>query len=104
MCAQDYYRAVAGTMMDAGGGFFPGAGRGAPRPGPGGAYPQAGGYGQGYGGQAGYANGAAAGRGYGYEDQASTVIRLRGLPFSAQKDDIVRWFDDLQIQPISADK
>jgi hypothetical protein len=65
-------------------------------------------YGQQYGGQyqggggGGYSNG---GRSNGYDEGGpSTVVRLRGLPYSAQKEDIVRWFEDLQVSPISADK
>jgi hypothetical protein len=80
-----------------------------------GAYARAGGSygGGGYGSGGGYSNGArgmdpaaaaAGGAGNGFEAGPSTVLRLRGLPFSAQKEDIVRWFEDCQIQPLSPDK
>ena len=63
---------------------------------------QYGGGGGQYGQQGGYSNG---GRSNGYDEGgASTVLRLRGLPYSAQKEDIVRWFEDLQVTPISSDK
>lgn len=67
-------------------------------------------YGGGYGQQGGYSNGArgmdpaAGGAGNGYEAGPSNVLRLRGLPFSAQKEDIVRWFEDCQITPLLPDK
>lgn len=67
--------------------------------------------GGGYGGQPGFSNGArgmdpaaAGGAGNGFEAGPSNVLRLRGLPFSAQKEDIVRWFEDCQITPILPDK
>lgn len=43
-------------------------------------------------------------RANGYDEGPSNILRLRGLPFSAQKDDIVRWFEDVQITPITADR
>jgi hypothetical protein len=55
-----------------------------------------GGYG-GYGGQGGYSNGA--GYGAAHEQGPSNVLRLRGLPFSAGKDDIIAWFSDIAITP-----
>lgn len=91
----------AGMRAGGGGGFRAGGG-------PGGGY----GGGAGYGG-GGYSNGArgpvdpaaaAAGAGNGYEAGPSNVLRLRGLPFSAQKEDIVRWFEDVQITPLLPDK
>jgi hypothetical protein len=107
---QDYYKAVmaemyvdgAGMRGGGGGGFRAGYGGGA-------AY---------MGGGGGYANGArgpmdpnaaaaaaaAGGPGNGYEAGPSNVLRLRGLPFSAQKEDIVRWFEDVQITPLLPDK
>lgn len=57
--------------------------------------------------QHGYSNGGGrmvdhSGNGTaGYEAGPSNVLRLRGLPFSAQKDDIMRWFEDVQIQALS---
>lgn len=93
----DYYKAVMAEILD-GTGVPGGRGRGGER----GQYPQQ--YGGGGGGQyqGGYTNGG--GRSNGYEEGgASTVVRLRGLPYSAQKEDIVRWFEDLQVTPIAAD-
>ena len=64
-----------------------------------------------YGGQGGFSNGArgmdpaaGGGAGNGYDAGPSNVLRLRGLPFSAQKEDIVRWFEDCQITPLLPDK
>jgi len=102
---QDYYKAVMAEMYVDGAGMR-GGGAG---------YGRAGGsYGGGYGsGGGGYSNGArgmdpaaaaAAGAGNGYEAGPSNVLRLRGLPFSAQKEDIVRWFEDCQITPLLPDK
>ncbi|GBF91297.1 heterogeneous nuclear ribonucleoprotein H3 [Raphidocelis subcapitata] len=112
----DYYKAVMGEMLD-------GTGMGR-RPGPPG--PQQGmmmagmqggmqagmqgygamGYGmgmQGYGGYpqaGGYVNGAGGGYGGGHAvREESNVLRLRGLPFSAGKDDIIAWFADIAVTP-----
>lgn len=95
---QDYYKAVMAEMYVDGAGM-----RGGYRAGQGAGYG-----GQGYGAAQGYSNGGrpaeAAGAGNGYEAGPSNVLRLRGLPFSAQKEDIVRWFDDVQITPLTVDK
>jgi hypothetical protein len=96
-CLQDYYKAVMAEMYVDGAGMRGGGG-----------YNRGGGQygGQHYGGGQGYSNGGrpaeAAGAGNGYEAGPSNVLRLRGLPFSAQKDDIVRWFED--VAPLAVDK
>jgi hypothetical protein len=94
---QDYYKAVMAEMYVDGAGMRGGGGN---RVG-GGQYG-----GQHYGGGQGYSNGGrpaeAAGAGNGYEAGPSNVLRLRGLPFSAQKEDIVRWFED--VAPLAVDK
>jgi len=57
---------------------------------------------QGYGGyhQGGYTNGGGyGGGGMGREEGPSTVVKLRGLPFSAAKEDIIHWFSDVQVTP-----
>lgn len=100
----DYYKAVMAEVLDGTG--MPSMGRGQRGDrggGGGGQYGQqyGGGGGGQYGQQGGYSNG---GRSNGYDEGgASTVLRLRGLPYSAQKEDIVRWFEDLQVTPISSD-
>jgi heterogeneous nuclear ribonucleoprotein F/H len=87
----DYYKAVMAEMYVDGAGMRGGGGAGAGgfRAG-GGSY--GGGQGGGYGGQPGFSNGArgmdpaaAGGAGNGFEAGPSNVLRLRGLPFSAQK-------------------
>lgn len=102
----DYYKAVMAEMYVDGAGMRGGGFRG-----------QGGGsYGGGYGSGGGYSNGArgmdpaaaaaaggGAAAGNGFEAGPSNVLRLRGLPFSAQKEDIVRWFEDCQITPLSPD-
>eukprot|EP00878_Enallax_costatus_P002872 GHUV01003065.1.p1 GENE.GHUV01003065.1~~GHUV01003065.1.p1 ORF type:complete len:276 (+),score=52.20 GHUV01003065.1:152-979(+) len=91
----DYYKAIMAEMYVDGSGMQRGGyGR------------HGGGYGGGYGHQHGYSNGGGRGAdqgngGAGYEAGPSNVLRLRGLPFSAQKEDIVRWFEDVQIQPLT---
>lgn len=101
---QDYYKAVMAEMYVDGAGMRGGGGFGRAGGSYGGGYASAGG--------GGYSNGArgmdpaasAAGAGNGFEAGPSNVLRLRGLPFSAQKEDIVRWFEDCQITPILPDK
>ena len=61
-------------------------------------------YGSGGGGFSNGARGVEGGAGNGFEAGPSNVLRLRGLPFSAQKEDIVRWFEDCQITPLLPDK
>jgi uncharacterized membrane protein YgcG len=107
--AQDYYKAVMAEMYVDGAGMR-GGGGGA------GGFRQGGGgggaaYGGGFGSQGGFSNGArgmdpaaGGGAGNGYDAGPSNVLRLRGLPFSAQKEDIVRWFEDCQITPLLPDK
>lgn len=95
---QDYYKAVMAEMYVDGSGMRHGG------------YRHGGGYGGGGYHQHGYQNGGGRGveqagnGGAGYEAGPSNVLRLRGLPFSAQKEDIVRWFEDVQIQPITPDR
>ncbi|KAF6255250.1 hypothetical protein COO60DRAFT_1627605 [Scenedesmus sp. NREL 46B-D3] len=98
----DYYKAVMAEMYVDGAGMRSGGGGG------GGGYNRGGGMqygGQHFGGGQGYSNGGrpaeAAGAGNGYEAGPSNVLRLRGLPFSAQKEDIVRWFED--VAPLAVD-
>lgn len=92
---------VDGAGMRGGGGAAGGF-----RQGGGAAY----GGGGGFQGQGGFSNGArgmdpsAGGAGNGCDAGPSNVLRLRGLPFSAQKEDIVRWFEDCQITPLLPDK
>ena len=88
----DYYRAVCAEVIDAGGG--PPSHHG-------------------YGGHSSYNDyerrdrdhhrererdrhgGGGGGGGYTAQDIGdTTILKLRGLPFSVQDDDIVRWFDD----------
>jgi len=110
---QDYYKAVMAEMYVDGAGMRGGGGyRGA-----GGGY-AGGGYGVQHGAAGGYSNGGGGrhsaepgpssqggvGPGNGYEAGPSNVLRLRGLPFSAQKEDIVRWFEDVQITPVHVDR
>jgi heterogeneous nuclear ribonucleoprotein F/H len=104
----DYYKAVMAEMYVDGAGMR-GGGGGA------GGFRQGGGgggaaYGGGFGSQGGFSNGArgmdpaaGGGAGNGYDAGPSNVLRLRGLPFSAQKEDIVRWFEDCQITPLLPD-
>jgi hypothetical protein len=107
---QDYYKAVMAEMYVDGAGMRGGGGQGGFAR-QGGSY-AGGGYGSGGGGgQGGFSNGArgmeagaGGGAGNGYEAGPSNVLRLRGLPFSAQKEDIVRWFEDCQISPVLPDK
>lgn len=87
-------------MMDGGamaqGGHYGGGGYGM------GMYDQ-GGYGGmhahqgGYGGQEGGMGGGTAG---------TTILKLRGLPFQVQDEDIIRWFEDaaLGITPLTSDR
>eukprot|EP00955_Chlamydomonas_euryale_P088968 364426-Chlamydomonas_euryale.AAC.34 len=79
-----------------------------------------GGYGMGHGGMGmqGYEGGFSGGMGYqgggaayggappGVTPDAggTTILKLRGLPFACQDEDIVRWFDDVQgITPLTND-
>lgn len=101
---QDYYKAVMAEMYVDGAGMRGGGGGGGYNRGGGMQY--GGGQHYGGGGGQGYSNGGrpaeAAGAGNGYEAGPSNVLRLRGLPFSAQKEDIVRWFED--VAPLAVDK
>lgn len=105
---QDYYKAVMAEMYVDGagmkGGRGGGGGGGFAAGGQGGYGGQGGGYGSGGGGFGNGARGMEGGAGNGYEAGPSNVLRLRGLPFSAQKEDIVRWFEDCQITPLLPDK
>lgn len=92
---QDYYKAVMAEMMDGtpmhmrggmGGGRGMGGGGGMHGGGPG----------------AGRSNGFGGEGGAGAEP--SNILRLRGLPFSVQKDDIATWFGDLSVTPVGQDK
>jgi hypothetical protein len=90
--------------------YIDGAGMRAPGGGgPGRGYGGGGGYGGGYG----YSNGgrgpgdpavAGGAPGNGFEAATTNVLRLRGLPFSAQKEDIVRWFEDVQVTPLPVER
>ncbi|KAI8466024.1 MAG: hypothetical protein J3K34DRAFT_524870 [Monoraphidium minutum] len=123
----DYYKAVLGEMLDGTGMARPARGGMGPQQGQGGMMMHPGyapamqhGYGmQGYGGYGGgYANGGGGyggggGGGYGgayggggggggghhAPREESNVLRLRGLPFTAGKDDIIRWFEDVAVTP-----
>jgi heterogeneous nuclear ribonucleoprotein F/H len=103
----DYYKAVMAEMYVDGagmkGGRGGGGGGGFAAGGQGGYGGQGGGYGSGGGGFGNGARGMEGGAGNGYEAGPSNVLRLRGLPFSAQKEDIVRWFEDCQITPLLPD-
>ena len=59
-----------------------------------------GGGGYGGGGGGGSAPGAAA------ADGGTTILKLRGLPYQVQDEDIIRWFDDpaVHITPLTADR
>jgi len=111
---QDYYKAVVAEMADSGGPVSRGA-RSMLDPGLAGRLPPE----SAIMGANVDANGAAIGPGlppgglahdgtggsYAIVDQ-TCVLRLRGLPFSISKDDIVHWFDDpalLIAQPLVAD-
>eukprot|EP00775_Hariotina_reticulata_P013581 gene13581-13706_t len=98
----DYYKAVMAEMYVDGAGMRGGGGYRGGGGGSGGFV--GGGYGMQHGGGGGYSNGGGgrhsaadpgpssqggAGQGNGYEAGPSNVLRLRGLPFSAQKEDIV---------------
>ena len=65
--------------------------------GPQGGFSNGGGYGGG-GMGSGMHHGGPGGPGM-REEGPSHVLRLRGLPFSAGKDDIIRWFEDVQVTP-----
>lgn len=106
----DYYKAIMSEMMD---GMPPQGGY----HGGGGGYgmgPQMGMYdhgGYGGGGMQGHVPHGGHGGGYGGSmdvggmNAGTTILKLRGLPFSVQDDDIVRWFDDpsLGISPLTSD-
>jgi hypothetical protein len=44
------------------------------------------------------------GLGFNEEGEATTVLRLRGLPFTMTKEDIIAWFEDVNIVPITPNK
>jgi hypothetical protein len=105
-------------MQDGGMAHGGGGGGGGPRHNPG-AYGMDPSMGMGYGGNApgyggmgggGYGGGAASGGGGGPamtpDAGGTTILKLRGLPFSVQDEDIVRWFDEasLGISPLTADR
>jgi len=35
--------------------------------------------------------------------EATNVVKLRGLPFTAGKEDIMHWFSDVQATPLTED-
>ena len=107
----DYYRAVCAEVIDAGGG---------PPPSHHGGYHGGHSSYNDYGGDRrdhrdhrerdrhGGGGGGGGGRGGGYTAQDigdTTILKLRGLPFSVQDDDIVRWFDDpaIGVSPLNSD-
>lgn len=98
----DYYRAVSAEVMEGGG---PGMQMHHGGGGYGGGYDQGPG---GYGG--GPMHGGGGDRGGGYSGGQgilgeTTILKLRGLPFSVQDDDIIRWFDDpsVGVSPLTGD-
>lgn len=102
----DYYRAVCAEVVDAGGGP-----------------PSHHGYGGGHSSHHDYDRrdhhrerdrererdrhgGGGGGGGYTAQDIGdTTILKLRGLPFSVQDEDIVRWFDEpaLGVSPLNSD-
>ena len=107
---QDYYRAVAADVHEGGG---MGGGMGGP--------PMHGGYGMGqgmggpgmydpygmppqHGGGMGGGGGGGGGYGGGVPEGGTTILKLRGLPFQVQDEDIIRWFEDAPITPLTADR
>ena len=87
---QDYYRAVCNEVMDYGG-----------MPPPSRSYSRS--YGDPYG--SGYSRGGPSS--LPPDSEGSTILKLRGLPFSVSDDDICAWFNDdtgLGITPVVKDK
>merc|ERR1712091_198462 len=79
---QEYYKAIAQTLEGGGGGPTFGGG-------PGGAMD----------GAEGAAAGGGGGVGGAREVEHTGVLKLRGLPFEATKENIIEWFGDAAVQP-----
>eukprot|EP00798_Chlamydomonas_sp_ICE-L_P017038 gene17038-23330_t len=82
---EDYYKAVAADMMDGGGQPMGGMGGGYVQPAMG--------------------HSAASNSGMTQDLSGSTILKLRGMPFSVQDGEVASWFNDsaLGIAPISTD-
>lgn len=103
---QDYYRAVVSEVTEGGGGGHGGGGGGGYR-----SAPRGGGgddrWGGGGDGAPGTGGDFSRGHGPPVGDVGTTILKLRGLPFSVSDDDICQWFNDdtsLGISPVVKDK